>query len=79
MRTAKTIVTLAAAAIALPLAAARAYDWNDPDRYAHPRSVEEYRKIVPKDDTYGMCRSAGHLKKCLAWLKSPVKPAERMR
>ena len=37
------------------------------DRYAHPRSVEEYRAIVPDDAyKYGMCRSAEHLPECLA-------------
>ena len=47
---------------------AHAYDLlNDPDRYAHPRSVEEYRAIIPEGaDNYGMCRSAEHLAECLA-------------
>ena|SRR5215475_11987674 len=35
------------------------------DRYAHPRSVAEYRRLVPHDDMYGMCRSAGHVRECL--------------
>jgi hypothetical protein len=40
-----------------------------PDRYAHSRSVEEYRRIVsPDDDAFGMCRHAEHLDQCLrAW------------
>lgn len=36
------------------------------DRYAHPRSIEEYRRIVPAEaDMYGMCRNAGHLDQCI--------------
>ena len=32
-----------------------------PDRYAHPRSIKEYRRIVPTEaDMYGMCRNAAH-------------------
>jgi hypothetical protein len=43
--------------------------FDSTDRYAHPRSVEEYRRIVPqRDDIYGFCRSAGHIKQCLARL-----------
>lgn len=39
---------------------------SSPDRYTHPRSVEEYRQIVPVEaDTYGMCRSAGHVDQCV--------------
>jgi hypothetical protein len=38
------------------------------DRYAHPRSVDQYRHIVPNDDIAGMCRSAGHVKECLSRL-----------
>ena len=38
---------------------------SSPDRYAHPRSVEQYRKLVPDDDEYGMCRNAGHLGDCI--------------
>jgi hypothetical protein len=43
--------------------------FNSYDRYAHPRSVEEYRRIVPRDDMYGFCRSAEHLKQCLQRFK----------
>jgi hypothetical protein len=40
-----------------------------PDRFAHPRSVEEYRRIVSDEvDAFGMCRSSEHLDQCLrAW------------
>ena len=48
-----------------------------PDRYAHPRSVEEYRRIVSEDDdAFGMCRNAEHLDQCLrawyAWVEKVV-------
>jgi len=43
------------------------YDLCGEDRYAHPRTVEEYREIVPDEvDAYGFCRSAEHLAECLA-------------
>jgi hypothetical protein len=36
------------------------------DRYAQPRSVEEYRRIVPNNyDPLGWCRSAEHILECL--------------
>jgi predicted aspartyl protease len=39
---------------------------NAPDRYGHPRSIEEYRRMVPVEaDKYGMCRSAAHLDQCV--------------
>jgi hypothetical protein len=40
------------------------------DRYAHTRTVEEYRRIIPTNyDMYGFCRSAGHIKECLQRFK----------
>ena len=40
------------------------------DRFAHPRSVEQYRKLVPDNaDVYGMCRNAGHINYCLQNLR----------
>jgi hypothetical protein len=45
------------------------------DRYAHPRSVEEYRSIVTVElDTYGMCRNAKHLDQCLWRLRGRQYP-----
>ena len=39
---------------------------NARDRYAHPRSLQEYRRIVPQiADRYGMCRNAGRLDQCI--------------
>ena len=39
---------------------------QSPDYRAHPRSVEEYRAIVPdRGDLYGMCRNAGHIAQCV--------------
>jgi clan AA aspartic protease (TIGR02281 family) len=39
---------------------------NASDRYARPRSVEEYRRVVPVEtDKYGMCRNAAHLDQCV--------------
>jgi hypothetical protein len=36
------------------------------DRRAHPRSIDEYRKLVPEPrDKRGLCRAAGHIKQCL--------------
>jgi hypothetical protein len=72
---------------------ASAYDlYGDGDRYAHPRSVEEYRAIVPDEaDEYGMCRNAEHLAECLAeisgadvgdvrkWLEGGVPAIRRFR
>jgi hypothetical protein len=45
----------------------RAPALTNEDRYAHPRSVDEYRDIVSEEaDPYGICRSAEHLPDCLA-------------
>jgi hypothetical protein len=39
---------------------------QSPHLRAHPRSVAEYRRIVPsKGDVFGICRNAGHLDQCL--------------
>jgi hypothetical protein len=36
------------------------------DAHAYPRSVEEYRRIVPNNyDPMGFCRGAGHVLECL--------------
>ena len=39
---------------------------SSPDRYAYPRSVQEYRRMVPLDlDAVGMCRNALHVEQCV--------------
>jgi hypothetical protein len=43
------------------------------DRYMEPRSVEEYRRIVPVDgDPVGFCRQAEHLRECLTAMRAMV-------
>jgi hypothetical protein len=37
---------------------------HEPDRHAHPRSIEQYRQM-DTHDLAGFCRDAGHLQQCL--------------
>ena len=55
--------------------------FNAPDRYANPRSIQQYRSIAPSGvDVAGFCRSAEHLDQCLArskvFLQAETKPDE---
>jgi hypothetical protein len=39
---------------------------DSPDRYAHPRSIEEYRRFIPVEaDRNGMRRNAAHVDQCV--------------
>lgn len=52
---------------------------NAPDRYAHPRSLQEYRRIVPQiADRYEMCRNSDHLDQCIWRLNGhPYPPPDK--